>query len=46
MVVHVFFVAGAVICTAIVAKYVWKERESFWVVYNDIKKELKKIEHK
>lgn len=45
MVVHVFFVVGAVICTAIVAKYVWKERERFWVVYNDIKKELK-IEHK
>ena len=41
MVVHVFFVVGAVICTAIVAKYVWNERENFRVVYNDIKKELK-----
>lgn len=40
-----FFVVGAVICTATVANYIWQARDSFKVVYNDIKKELK-IEHK
>lgn len=40
MVVHVFFAVGAVICTAIVAKYVWNGVECFKIVYNDVKQEL------
>ena len=35
------FVVGAVVCTAIIAKYIWREKESFKTVYNDIKQELK-----
>lgn len=41
MVIHIFFVVGAVVCTAIIAKYIWREKESFKTVYNDIKQELK-----
>lgn len=41
MMIHIFFVVGAVVCTAIIAKYIWREKESFKTVYNDIKQELK-----
>lgn len=41
MVIHIFFVVGAVVCTAIIAKYIWRGKESFKTVYNDIKQELK-----
>lgn len=41
MVIHIFFVVGAVVCTAIIAKYIWREMKSFKTVYNDLKQELK-----
>ena len=41
MVIHIFFVVGAVVCTAITAKFIWREMKSFKTVYNDIKQELK-----
>lgn len=41
MVIHIFFVVGAVVCTVIIAKYIWREKESFKTVYNDMKQELK-----
>ena len=30
---------GALICTAAVAKYIWKSRDSFKVVFHDLKEE-------
>ena len=41
MAVYVFFIVGAVVCTASVAKYVWSEIKCFKTVYNDIRRELK-----
>lgn len=41
MILHIFCVVGAVICTVAVVKYIWQEISCFKVVYNDIKQELK-----
>lgn len=40
MVIHIFFVVGAVVCAAITAKYIWDGVECFKIVYNDVKQEL------
>lgn len=41
MIIQLFMAIGAVICTASVAKYIWREKGCFKMVYNDIKQELK-----
>ena len=41
MMIHIFFMVGAVVCTAIIAKCIWREMKSFKTVYNDLKQELK-----
>lgn len=41
MIMQLFMAIGAVFCTASVAKYIWREKGRFKVVYNDIKQELK-----
>lgn len=40
MVIHIFFIVGAVVCAAITAKYIWNGVECFKIVYNDMKQEL------
>ena len=37
--IQIFFAVGAVACTAAVAKYVWQARDSFKVVFHDLKEE-------
>lgn len=37
--IQIFFTVGALICTAVVAKYVWQARDSFKDVYNQFKEE-------
>lgn len=41
MVIHIFFMVGAIGCTVVIAKYIWREMKSFKTVYNDLKQELK-----
>ncbi len=41
MTIQLFMAIGTIICTTVVAKYIWREIGCFKAVYNDIKQELK-----
>lgn len=40
MIIQIFMAAGAVVCTVVVARYIWQERGCFGKVARGIRQEL------
>lgn len=43
MIVQILMAVGALTCTAAVANYIWQAKGCFKEVYNQLKKEWKKV---